>query len=90
MNTTLSPVTVQRFFALQGELVGMVEKDFSGLTPKLEQLIRIMEITQIELMVYQDRRYSDRRGVASPRQIAAPWRVPFWPRRCSTSSPPRH
>lgn len=66
MNTTLSPVTVQRFFALQGELLGMVEQDFSGLTPKLEQLIRTMEITQIELMVYQDQRYSDRRGVGQP------------------------
>ena len=52
MNTTLSPVTVQRFIALQGELVGLVEQDYAGLTPKLEQIIRAFEFTQIELAVY--------------------------------------
>ena len=36
MNTTLSPGTVQRFVALQGELVALVEQDYAGLTPKLE------------------------------------------------------
>ena len=40
MNTTLSPVTVQKFFALQGELIALVEQDYMGLTPKLEQIIR--------------------------------------------------
>jgi hypothetical protein len=34
MNTTLSPVTVQRFFALQGELIGLVEQDYTGLNGK--------------------------------------------------------
>jgi hypothetical protein len=38
MNITLSPVTVQRFAALQGELMGLVEQDYTGLTPKLEQI----------------------------------------------------
>ena len=33
MNTTLSPVTVQRYLALQGELIGLVEQDYTGLTP---------------------------------------------------------
>lgn len=32
-NTTLSPVTVQRFAALQGELIGLVEQDYTGLNP---------------------------------------------------------
>lgn len=58
MNTTLSPVTVQRFVALQGELLGLVEQDYSGLTPKLEQIIRAFECTQIELAVYRDRGYA--------------------------------
>jgi hypothetical protein len=66
MNTTLSPVTVQRFSALQGELIGLVEQDYAGLTPKLEQIIRAFEFTQIELAVYRDRGYAQRRGVGQP------------------------
>ena len=66
MNTTLSPVTVQRFVALQGELIGLVEQDFTGLTPKLEQIIRAFEFTQIELAVYRDRGYAQGRGVGQP------------------------
>jgi hypothetical protein len=50
-NTTLSPVTAQRFVALQGELITLVEQDYTGLPPKLEQIIRAFEFTQIELMV---------------------------------------
>lgn len=57
MNTTLSPVTVQRFCALQGDLIGLVEQDYAGLTPKLEQIIRAFEFTQIELAVYRERGY---------------------------------
>lgn len=63
MNTTLSPVTVQRFFALQGELIGLVEQDYTGLTPKLEQIIRAFEFTQIEVAVYRERCYAQGRGV---------------------------
>ena len=66
MNTTLSPVTVQRFCALQGELIGLVEQDYTGLTPKLEQIIRAFEFTQIELAVYRDRGYAQGRGVGQP------------------------
>ncbi|MBQ0918339.1 hypothetical protein KBW71_07765 [Hydrogenophaga aromaticivorans] len=66
MNTTLSPVTVQRFSALQGELIGLVELDYTGLTPKLEQIIRAFEFTQIELAVYRDRGYAQGRGVGQP------------------------
>jgi hypothetical protein len=66
MNTTLSPVTVQRFSALQGELIGLVELDYTGLTPKLEQVIRAFEFTQIELAVYRDRGYAQGRGVGQP------------------------
>ena len=66
MNTTLSPVTVQRFSALQGELIGLVDQDYAGLTPKLEQIIRAFEFTQIELAVYRDRGYATRRGVGQP------------------------
>ena len=47
MNPCLSAITVQRFFALQGQLVGLVEQDYAGLTPKLEQIIRAFELTQI-------------------------------------------
>ena len=66
MNTTLSPVTVQRFAALQGELIGLVAQDYTGLTPKLEQIFRAFEFTQIELAVYRDRSYAQgaRRGRA--------------------------
>lgn len=66
MNTTLSPVTVQRFCALQGELIGLVEQDFAGLTPKLEQIMRAIEFTQIELAVYRDRGYGQGRGAGQP------------------------
>jgi Transposase domain (DUF772)/Transposase DDE domain len=66
MHTTLSPVTVQRFSALQGELIGLVEQDYVGLTPKLEQIIRALEFTQIELAVYRDRGYAQGRGVGQP------------------------
>ena len=66
MNTTLSPVTVQRFSALQGELIVLVEQDFAGLSPKLEQIIRAFEFTQIELTVYRDRGYAQGRGVGQP------------------------
>ena len=66
MNTILSPVTVQRFSALQGELIGLLERDYIGLTPKLEQIIRAFEFTQIELTVYRDRGYAQGRGVGQP------------------------
>lgn len=66
MNTTLSLVTVQRFSALQGELITLVEQDYTGLTPKLEQIIRAFEFTQIELAVYRDRGYAQGRGVGQP------------------------
>lgn len=66
MNTTLSPVTVQRFFALQGELIGLVELDYTGLNPKLEQIIRAFEFTQIELSVYLERGYGQGRGAGQP------------------------
>ena len=66
MNTTLSPVTAQRFFALQSELLGVVEQDFAGLTPKLEQMIRAFELTQIEQLVYLDRNYGQKRGTGQP------------------------
>jgi len=48
----LSPVTVQRFVALQGKLIGLVDLDDAGLSTKLEQIIRTLEFTQIELAVY--------------------------------------
>jgi hypothetical protein len=66
MHTTLSPVTVQRFAALQGELIGLVEQDYKGLTPRLEQIIRALEFTQIELAVYRERGYAQGRGVGQP------------------------
>ena len=66
MNTILSPVTVQRFSALQGELIGLLERDYIGLSPKLEQIIRAFEFTQIELTVYRDRGYAQGRGVGQP------------------------
>ena len=68
MNTTLSPVTVQRFSALQGELIALVEQDCMGLSPKLEQIIRAFEFTQIELAVYRDRGYAQGRGVGQPEE----------------------
>ena len=51
---------------MQGELIGLVELDYTGLTPKLEQIIRALEFTQIELAVYRDRGYAQGRGVGQP------------------------
>jgi hypothetical protein len=36
---------------LQGELIGLVDQNYAGHTPKLEQIIRAFEFTQIELAV---------------------------------------
>ena len=66
MNTTVSRFTVQRFSALQSELIVLVEQDYAGLSPKLEQIIRAFEFTQIELEVYRDRGYALGRGVGQP------------------------
>jgi hypothetical protein len=66
MLTTLSPVTGQRFFSLQSQLVGLVEQAYAGLSPKLQQIIRAFEFTQIELAVYQDRGYAQGRGLGQP------------------------
>ena len=66
MDTTLSPVTGQRLFARQMELIELVEQDFGGLSPKLEQIIRAFEYTQIELAVYRERGYGQARGVGQP------------------------
>jgi len=57
MNTTLNSVTVQRFRALQTEIIPLGEQDYAGLSPKLEQIIRAFELTQIELVVFRDRGY---------------------------------
>jgi hypothetical protein len=66
MNTILSPVTVQRFCALQGELIGLIAQDYAGLSPKLEQCIRAFEFTQIEWAIYTQRGYAQRRGAGQP------------------------
>jgi len=66
MNTTLSPVTGQRLFARQTELVELVGQDYGGLSPKLEQIIRAFEYKQIELAVYRERGYGQGRGAGQP------------------------
>jgi transposase len=48
MNTTLSPILVQRFCALQAELIPEVATEMDGLSPKLEQIIRVLEWSRIE------------------------------------------
>jgi len=48
MNTTLSPILVQRFCALQAELIPEVVTEMDGLAPKLEQIIRVLEWSRIE------------------------------------------
>ena len=48
MNTTLSPILVQRFCALQTELIPEVVTEMDGLTTKLEQIIRVLEWSRIE------------------------------------------
>ena len=63
MNTTLSPVAVQRFVALQGELIELMRLDYTGLTPKIEHIIRAFKFTQIELAVDRDRGLAQGRGV---------------------------
>ena len=66
MNTTLSPVTGQRLFARQTELIELAGQDFGGLSPRLEQIIRAFEYTQIELAVYRERGYGQGRGAGQP------------------------
>lgn len=66
MNTTLNSVSIQRFRALQGEIIPLVEQDYAGLTPRLEQMIRAFELTQIELLVFRERGYAQERGVGRP------------------------
>ena len=66
MNTTLDSITVQRFRALQGEIIPLVEQDFAGLTPKLEKIIRAFELSQIESIVFRDRGYAQASGVGRP------------------------
>ena len=52
---------------MQGEFIGLVDQDYPGLTPKLEQIILAFEFTQIELAVCRDRGYSQGgRGVGQP------------------------
>lgn len=67
MNTTLSPVTVQRFVASPGELIELMGLDYTGLTPKLEHIVRAFEFTQIELAVDRDRGRAQGRGVGQPK-----------------------
>ena len=52
MNTILSPILVQRFQALQGELMPEVAGELGGLNPKLEQVIRVLEWSRIESLVH--------------------------------------
>jgi len=52
MNTTLSPILVQRFQALQGELLPEVAGELGGLSPKLEQVIEVLEWSRIESLVH--------------------------------------
>lgn len=51
MNTTLSPILVQRFYALQTELIPEVATELDGLSPKLEQIIRVLELSRIESLL---------------------------------------
>ena len=69
MNTTLSPVTAQRFFALQNDwvaLVALAGQDFGGTSPKWEPLIRAFQLTPLELAVHRARGYDPPRGVGQP------------------------
>ena len=47
-NTTLSPILVQRFCAMQTERIAEVVTEMDGLNPKLEQVIRVLEWSRIE------------------------------------------
>jgi hypothetical protein len=51
MNTTLSPILVQRFCALQSELIPQVADELDGLSPKLEQIIRVLEWSRIDSLL---------------------------------------
>jgi hypothetical protein len=44
----------------------VVEQDYAGLIPKLEQIIRAFEFTQVELAVYRERSYAQRYGMGQP------------------------
>ena len=52
MNTTLSPLFVQRFQALQSELMLEAAAVPDGLSPKLKQVIRVLEWSRIESLVH--------------------------------------
>ena len=47
-----------QFLPCKAELIGWVEQDYAGLSPKLEQIIRAFEFAQIELAVYRERGYA--------------------------------
>ena len=47
-NTTLSPILVQRFCAMQTKRIAEVVTEMDGLNPKLEQVIRVLERSRIE------------------------------------------
>lgn len=68
MNATLSPILVQRFDALQGELMPEVAAELGGLSPKLEQVIRVLEWSRSESPGIQ-RRMSTVRGACAGRVI---------------------
>jgi hypothetical protein len=52
MNSTLSPFLVQRFQSLQYELIPSVRDDLPTISNKLEQVIRVLEWSNIESEVY--------------------------------------
>ena len=66
MNTTFSSMTVQRFLVNQGELIELVEEEIGGLTPKVEQIVRAFDFSQIERAVYVARGYGNGRGAGQP------------------------
>jgi hypothetical protein len=51
MNTTLSPILVQRFCKLQGELLSEVAQELVGLSPRLEQVIQVLEFCRLESLM---------------------------------------
>jgi hypothetical protein len=58
-----------------------IEQDYTGLPPKLEQIIRALEFTQIELPVYCDRAMHKALVSGNPRNVVAHWPVASWSRR---------
>lgn len=73
MNNTQPTHFLQRWNAIQYDLIPELKEEVGCLTPKLEKLIHILEWVRIEEFVE-----NTWFGVGRPPMIAVLWRMPLW------------